>query len=376
MTPDHRPGPVRTTDVAAAATALRSGRLVAFPTETVYGLGAAIDHPDAVARIFDVKGRPAEHPLIVHLADADALDRHAAAVPAPARRLAAALWPGPLTLVLARSPAVPDVVTGGRDTVGLRVPAHPVAAALLAAVEVGVAAPSANRFGRVSPTSADHVMGDLDGEDVLVLDGGSCTVGVESTIVDCSGAVPTVLRVGGVSMEALAEVLGAMPARPDAAAAPRAPGMLPAHYAPTAAVVPVGHHVPLVDVLVALATPTPEGVPTIGVLAPTALDPAEVDALDAHGLGQQIVELEPGGAPERFAQVLYDRLRQADRLGLDVLVVRLPGDDGVGLAVADRLRRAARGSGGARHQQRLAAAGISTAVEVGPGPDAREVTTR
>ncbi|MGH9027962.1 MAG: L-threonylcarbamoyladenylate synthase, partial [Acidimicrobiia bacterium] len=184
-------------EIDEAAAVLRGGGLVAFPTETVYGLGADAARPLAVARLYAVKRRPTGHPVIVHLPDADVIDDWAVAVPDGARRLAAACWPGPLTLLLRRAPSVLDVVTGGLDTVGVRVPAHPVAQSLLRAFGGGVAAPSANRFGAVSPTTADHVRSDLgDGVDV-VLDGGPCPVGVESTIVDCSGERPVVLRPGG-----------------------------------------------------------------------------------------------------------------------------------------------------------------------------------
>ena len=322
-------GPEVTDDPVQAARALRAGRLVAFPTETVYGLGALARRPEAVARIFAVKGRPPDHPLIVHLAAADDLGRWASTVPPVAAALAEALWPGPLTLLVPRGEAVPDVVTGGRPTVGLRVPDHPVALAVLAAVGDGVAAPSANRYGRVSPTTAAHVVADLGADVDLVLDGGACAVGVESTIVDCTQDVPVVLRPGGVTLDQLAAVLGHPVATWAGDGAPRAPGMHAAHYAPTARLVVVDA---TDDVAAAVAALGPE---SVGVLAPVAVP----------GLGDDVVELEPVGPPERFAHLLYDRLRQADRLGLDALVVVAPPPVGVGAAVVDRLARAARGSG-------------------------------
>ncbi|HEV7536585.1 MAG TPA: L-threonylcarbamoyladenylate synthase, partial [Acidimicrobiia bacterium] len=193
-------------DVAEAVAVLRRGGLVAFPTETVYGLGADANNPAAVERLFAVKGRPRSHPVIVHLGDPMALKEWASEVPAEAWALAEAFWPGPLTLILPRADRVPDAVTGGAATVGLRVPAQPLALELLEAFGDGVAAPSANRFGRVSPTTAAHVRADLGSDVDLVLDGGMCRVGVESTIVDLSSAVPAVLRLGGTSTEALAEV--------------------------------------------------------------------------------------------------------------------------------------------------------------------------
>jgi L-threonylcarbamoyladenylate synthase len=184
--------------IARAVDVLRDGGLVAFPTETVYGLGADASNAAAVNRIFAAKGRPADHPLIVHLASADSLDAWASAVSPLARAFAAACWPGPLTIVLRRAARVPDAVTGGLSTVGLRVPSHPVAQALLRAFDGGIAAPSANRFGTVSPTTAAHVRESLGDRVDLVLDGGPSDVGVESTIVDCSGDTPAILRPGGV----------------------------------------------------------------------------------------------------------------------------------------------------------------------------------
>jgi L-threonylcarbamoyladenylate synthase len=319
--------------LARAAGILRDGGLVAFPTETVYGLGADATNPDAVARIFATKGRPVGHPLIVHLGTADLLDAWADEVPPSARLLADAFWPGPLTLILRRTDRAPDAVTGGRDTVGLRVPDHPVARALLEAFGGGIAAPSANRYGRVSPTTAAHVRADLGADVDLVLDGGPCTVGVESTIIDCTGSEPEVLRAGGVGGDRLAEVLGGSAARwstptPLAAdpATPRAPGMVASHYAPDAVV-----EVVTADTVVARSAELAASRRSVGVLAPRSVE----------GLPPDVVELEPAGDAEEFARLLYGRLRQADRLGLEVLLVVAPPAVGVGVAVADRLRRAA-----------------------------------
>ncbi|HET7901891.1 MAG TPA: L-threonylcarbamoyladenylate synthase, partial [Candidatus Nanopelagicales bacterium] len=230
-------GTLRTADVAHAVALLRAGGLVAIPTETVYGLGADAEDADAVARVYAAKGRPADHPLIVHLADASLVDDGwARDVPSWARLLAAACWPGPLTLVLRRGPRAADHVTGGQDTVGLRVPSHPVAHALLAEFGGGVAAPSANRFGRVSPTDAEHVVDELgsvlDPARDCVLEGGPSEVGVESTIVDCTGEAPRLLRPGAVGVEEIEAVTGLVVQEPDRAV--RAPGTLAAHYAPTA----------------------------------------------------------------------------------------------------------------------------------------------
>lgn len=341
MVTASRPGgtgsaePVVSTDVDLAARTLAQGGLVAFATETVYGLGADARRPDAVRRIFAVKGRPTDHPLIVHLADPAWMARWATEVPDTAWRLAEACWPGPLTLVVPRGGDVPDAVTGGRSTVGLRVPAHPVALALLAAFGDGVAAPSANRFGRVSPTSAAHVAADLGGDVDLILDGGPCAVGVESTIVDCTGPRPEVLRSGGVSVDRVAEVLGAAPARWDGTGPARAPGMLAAHYAPRARVV-VATEADLVPVLEDVrARRQPEAAP-VALLAPASV-------VAAHAAGwPDVIVLDPPADAAAYARVLYARLRAVDLAGADVVVaVPPPADGGLGDAVGDRLRRAA-----------------------------------
>lgn len=322
--------------VDRAVRVLRDGGLVALPTETVYGLGADAADDAAVRRVFEVKGRPADHPLIVHLASQAQLDDWAVEVPAAARDLATAFWPGPLTLLLWRAPGVSDVVTGGRPTIAVRVPAHPVALAVLRAFGGGIAAPSANRFGRVSPTDAAHVRADL-GDDVdLVLDGGPCAVGVESTIVDLTGAGPVVLRSGAITTEMLSTVLGVPVAEHDGGSAPsapgseggaRAPGMLASHYAPDARV----HVVPGTEVVGVLSSLLAADEGLVGLLAPTVLD----------GVPDGVVELEPVGPPEEYAALLYARLRQADRLGLRDLVCVAPPAEGIGAAVIDRLRRAA-----------------------------------
>lgn len=299
-----------TTDVGRAAAAIRRGGLVAMPTETVYGLAADATNPAAVARIFEIKGRPADHPLIVHLADSGQLDEWAAVVPGPARLLVAAAWPGPLTIILPRAVGVLDVVTGGHDTVGLRVPAHPVAHRLLDAVGVGLAAPSANLFGAVSPTTAGHVLDDLGdrldpGRDVI-LDGGACPVGVESTIVDCAVSPPQILRAGGIPVEDVRRLLSGAIA--DASGPSRASGMLASHYAPRCAVRLVDSH----DDAVALRAGTPGG-----------------EILD---LSDDLV---------RYARELYARLRDADERGVRVVIAVLPPPVGLGHAIRDRLTKAA-----------------------------------
>lgn len=310
------------THVLDAAAVLERGGLVAFPTETVYGLGADAADPVAVARIFEVKGRPADHPLIVHVCGTEEMDRWAESVPASARRLAEVLWPGPLTVIMRRADHVPAVVAGGWPTIALRAPAHPLAQALLEAFGRGVAAPSANRFGRVSPTTADDVRADLGADVDLILDGGPCRVGIESTIVDCTADEVAVLRPGGIPLELLEDVLG-VPVAVRAAGGPAAPGTLDAHYSPRARVVVAA----TVDEALDRAASAPG---RVGLLLPSPADVPSTVAL-------LVADDDPAG----YARVLYARLRQADHLGLDVLVAVGPAEDGVGVAVADRLRRAA-----------------------------------
>jgi L-threonylcarbamoyladenylate synthase len=325
--PESSAPPASSDDIDRAVAVLRAGGLVAFPTETVYGLGADASNPAAVLRVFAVKRRPHGHPLIVHLASAGALDALAVAPSDAARRLAQAFWPGPLTLLVHRRPdRIPDEVTGGGDTVGLRVPAHPVALELLRRFDGVVAAPSANRFGRVSPTTAAHVRADLGHDVDFVLDGGPSEVGVESTIVDCTTDEPEVVRPGGVTFEALADVLG-HPVNVwlgDRSVA--APGTLPSHYAPRARVVLVER---ADDVASAADTARARG-SRVAVLAPDAV----------VGLAPDVVDLGPAGEPTAYARVLYDRLREADARGADVVFVVPPAEHGVGRAVRDRLRRA------------------------------------
>lgn len=317
-------------DIAHAASVLAGGGLVAFPTETVYGLGADATSAAAVARIYAAKGRPPEHPVIVHLASADELGAWAADVSDAARALAARFWPGPLTLIAKRASHVLDAVTGGAPTVGLRVPSHPMARALLAKFGRGVAAPSANRFGSVSATTATHVVTDLGDAVDYILDGGACPIGVESTIVDVSTDVPALLRPGGVPREAIEAFLG----RPLAAAtAVRAPGMLPSHYAPAARLVAVAPG----DLGGACAlAPRPVGALASAAVLAAAKLPADVSA----------VELPDD--PAAMAHELYGALRMLDAAGMATIVAAVPDAVGLGEAIADRLQRAAgpRGVGG------------------------------
>ena len=292
-------------DIGRAAEVLCAGGLVAVPTETVYGLAADASNSAAVDRIFAVKGRPTDHPLIVHLADADDLDTWADN-PAPiALALADLAWPGPLTLIVPRSSLVPDVVTGGRDTVGLRVPSHPVVCDLLRRTGLGIAAPSANRFGSVSPTTAEHVLADLgdylDPTRDLILDGGPSTIGLESTIVDTTVEPPQLLRAGPLTEEQI----GALAT---ASGPSRASGMLTSHYAPRCEVRLVDH-------------------------------PDDATALSAGTPGARVLDLT--GDLMAYARLLYAELRSADDEGVQVLIAVLPAPEGLGLAIRDRLEKAA-----------------------------------
>ena len=316
------------TDPLVAAAALAQGHLAVLPTETVYGLGARADDPAALARVYATKGRPADHPLIVHIADLDALHAWSADVPFYAARLAERFWPGPLTLVLPRSIRALDAVTGGQDTVALRISEHPMLRAVLDALArdtgddaLGIAAPSANRFGGVSPTTAQHVvdeLGSLLQDHDVILDGGACGVGVESTIVDCTGDAPVILRPGAVSANDVREVTGLdLGTRSDV----RAPGTLASHYAPTARVTIIAAAdasdvKPPAGLLALACVPTPPGV--VRLSAPETVDD--------------------------YARVLYAALREADALHLPSVVAIAPPPEGIGAAVIDRLTRAAAGS--------------------------------
>ncbi|WP_159774667.1 L-threonylcarbamoyladenylate synthase [Streptomyces sp. HM190] len=316
----------RTPDIEKAVEVLRTGGLVALPTETVYGLGANAEDPVAVARIFRVKGRPPSHPLIVHIGGAEHLDDWVQEVPATARLLAEHFWPGPLTLVLRRGRRVPLEATGGLETVAVRVPDHPVAQALLSAFGGGVTAPSANRFGSVSPTTADHVRAELGDAVDFVLDGGSCEVGVESTIVDATGDIPSILRPGGVTREDLEAVLKC-PITVPSTSQVRVPGQHPSHYAPRARVVLVEP-----EKVVAEAELAQELGHQVGVFLPPSLTDASVKV-------HAVVALPASTAA--YARGLYGFLRELDQRGCDLIIVSLPTEEGLGLAIANRLRRAA-----------------------------------
>lgn len=334
----HEPDPAA---IARAAARLRAGGLVAFPTETVYGLGVHALDAAAVQRLFDAKQRPATDPLIVHVDDISHLAPLVAKVPDAARRLARRFWPGPLTLVLPKSPAVPDIVTAGLGNVAVRLPSHTVARALIAAARVPVAAPSANLFSRPSPTQAAHVLDDLDGRIDMIVDGGATTIGVESTVLDLSRPTPTVLRPGAVTLEMLQDVLGhvetwrsSLPSTTGQAA----PGMLEKHYSPRAPLTLFEGPAALVNLRAAAATAVDAG-RAVGIVV------ADEDR-PALGPLERQVRLRTIGSRRRpavLAAALYAALRDLDSTGVDLILVRGFPAEGLGVALEDRLRRAAAG---------------------------------
>lgn len=316
--------------VARAAALLRAGGLVAFPTETVYGLGVRADDASAVARLFDAKGRPADNPLIVHVADVDGIAAVAAEITPLARRLLDRFAPGPLTVVLPARPDLPPTTTGGLDTVAVRIPDHPVAQRILAANRLPIAAPSANRSGRPSPTTAAHVLADLDGAIAAVVDAGPTRIGVESTVVDARGDTPVVLREGAVTREDLEAHVRTGAGRD--ATSDASPGTRHRHYAPALPVhlVPVGEGT-------ARAAALARGTGPVGLVR-------RADGPDGVPVGVRLLG-EPADAAA-LAAALYALLRTAEDTGCRALVVETVADDGIGRAVLDRLRRAVRASGG------------------------------
>lgn len=308
-----------TETIKSAALALKNRHLVAFPTETVYGLGADAEDAHAVARIYEVKGRPADHPLIVHIASLDAMGQWAQDISEYAITLARDFWPGPMTLVLKRSDLAKDFITGGQETVGLRVPAHPIALALIKEFSAvggkGVAAPSANRFGAVSPTTAEAVEEELAPyllESDLILNGGPSLIGLESTIIDCTGPAPMILRLGAITPLMIEESTGlvALESNPNAT---RVSGSLDSHYSPKAKV--------LLDVIAESGD---------GLIAP-----------DQIPTPNGVIRLSAPSSIEQYARELYLALRKADQLGLGVVVVVQPGGEGLAAAIRDRLGRSA-----------------------------------
>ena len=317
--------------IKLAAKLLSQGRLVAFPTETVYGLGADANNPKAINRIFHAKGRPNDHPLIVHIANIDNLNDWAVNIPDVAFKLAIQFWPGPLALILNKKPEVPLEVTGGQNTVGLRMPNHPVALQLIRTFGGGIAAPSANRFCRISPTQASHVEEELGATVDLILDGGACEVGVESTIVDLSGDIPKLLRPGHITHQAIESVLqkelilNSKYQDPESSSGVRAPGMMAVHYAPVTSAIlcPNGR---LTDIIRIFSLQNK----TIGLLA-YEFNPPEKRGMHLLYMPEQA---------DSYAQILYASLRELDSCGLDIIIIEQPPETPPWRAVNDRLGKA------------------------------------
>ena len=324
--------------IQAAAEALRAGELVAFPTETVYGLGANASNPTAVRKIFELKGRPANHPVIVHVDEQKNLERWVRSMPPEARALADKFWPGPLTLVLKRAPAVSDVITGGQDTVAVRIPSHPIARQLLAAFGGGIAAPSANRYGHVSPTRAEHVRDEFGKAVKIVLDGGECTIGLESTIVLCVGEAPRLLRPGSITLSQLRAVVPGILAGADPSA-PRAPGTTPRHYSPKTPVTLVPSR-RLVDVMREF-TDEEEKVAVLSLRPPSTAN-------------RYMTWINAGARAGIYARNLYTHLRTLDKIGARALLVEEVPAGEQWDAVHDRLKRAASKEGVSAHDEEVA----------------------
>lgn len=321
-------------DTAEAAEILRRGGLLGIPTETVYGLGANGLNPDAVGRIFAAKGRPQDNPLILHIPSADWLERYCGDIPDTAYALAERFWPGPLTMVLRRKRVVPDVVTAGLDTVGMRCPAHPVCRAILAAADVPVAAPSGNTSGRPSPTNMADMLEDMDGKIDGIVDGGPCAVGVESTIVDLTVMPPRLLRPGGVTLEQLRDALGEVAVDPavtrlmGAGEQPRAPGMKYRHYAPKAPVTVVAGPPERTAEHIARSL-----MPGDGVIC--------FDEFAGRFPGCQIQRMGPAGDKSAQARHIFDALRAFDHTEVPRIWAQCPDPSGLGLAINNRLNKAA-----------------------------------
>ena len=323
-------------DIQTAADLLRAGGLVGIPTETVYGLGANGLDPAAVGRIFQAKGRPQDNPLILHIPGADWLERYCRDIPAAAYELARRFWPGPLTMVLRRRDNVPDQVTAGLDTVGMRCPAHPLCRAVIQAADVPVAAPSGNTSGRPSPTTAAHMLEDMDGRIDAILDGGPCSVGVESTIVDLTVQPPRLLRPGGITLEQLRAALGEVAVDPavtrlmGAGERPRAPGMKYRHYAPKAPVTVVTGEPERSAAYIAAHAGPGDGVICFEEFLPMYA-----------GGARPVMSLGPAGDKGEQARRVFDALRAFDHTAVSAIWAQCPDSGGIGLAVTNRLNKAA-----------------------------------
>jgi L-threonylcarbamoyladenylate synthase len=326
-------------EILDAVEALRAGELVAFPTETVYGLGANANDPEAVRKIFQVKGRPATHPVIVHIDDPRYLQRWVRELSEAGMKLAEAFWPGPLTLVAKRAPAVNDVVTGGQDTVAIRVPSHPVAQQLLNTFGGGIAAPSANRYGRVSPTRAEHVREEFGDEVKIIIDGGDCKVGLESTIISCVDEVPRILRPGSITLSQLRAVCPDIEMGPSPNA-PRVPGSTARHYSPSTPVNVVPSR--RLEQVMNEFTGNFEKVAVLAMRPPGTANP-------------YMTWINAGSRPDLYARQLYANLRTLDKSGAKIILVEEVPDEEKWEAVRDRLRRAASAENIVTYDQDIAA---------------------
>lgn len=333
-----------------AVEALRAGELVAFPTETVYGLGANANNPEAVRKIFQVKGRPSTHPVIVHIDHPRYLHRWVREMPPEGKKLADAFWPGPLTIVAKRAPAVNDVITGGQDTVAIRVPNHPIAQQLLNAFGGGIAAPSANRYGRVSPTRAEHVREEFEDEVEIILDGGDCKVGLESTIVSCVGDVPYVLRPGSISLSQLRAVCPSIQVGPNPSA-PRVPGTTARHYSPATPVNVVPSR--RLEQVMNEFTSKGEKVAVLAQRPPATANP-------------YMTWVNAGIRPDHYSRQLYANLRTLDKAGAKIILVEEVPEGEKWDAARDRLRRAASAENIVTYDQDIAAWVADFGEEGGP----------
>jgi len=332
-------GRVLQQQILDAVEALRAGDVVAFPTETVYGLGANANNPEAVRKIFQLKGRPSTHPLIVHIDHPRYLQRWVREMTPEAKKLADAFWPGPLTLVAKRAPAVNDVITGGQDTVAIRVPNHPIAQQLLNAFGGGIAAPSANRYGRVSPTRAEHVREEFGDEVKIILDGGDCKVGLESTIVSCVGDVPRILRPGSISLSQLRAVCPTIQVGPNPNA-PRVPGTTARHYSPATPVNVVPSR--RLEQVMNEFTTNREKVAVLALRPPASANP-------------YMTWINAGMRPDHYSRQLYANLRTLDKAGAKIILVEEVPEGEKWDAVRDRLKRAASAENIVTYDQDIAA---------------------
>ncbi|TAG00828.1 MAG: threonylcarbamoyl-AMP synthase [Betaproteobacteria bacterium] len=313
-------------NIALAAAALRRGEIVGMPTETVYGLAADAGNAAALAKVFAAKGRPADHPLIVHVADAAAAKTWASVWPETAQKLADAFWPGPMTLIVQRAAHVLDAVTGGQPTVGIRVPAHPLALALLNAFDGAVAAPSANKFGHVSPTTAAHVAAEFSDSNLLILDGGACDIGVESTIIDVSSSRPRVLRPGRIRSDDIEQLLGVRLSSVEPTEAPRVSGSLDSHYAPRTKTLML-----VTEALNLFLDAARDAGKRVGLIHYSS-------QLSTQRVKQRVTL--DGNNAQQFEHDIYAKLRMLDDAALDLIVIEAPPTDGHWDAVNDRLQRA------------------------------------